>query len=62
MSHIPFVLRAAQPFNEPFERTDKDVHLNLDPLPPALETDSRGIVLVGKTRVTEVRYETTDDN
>jgi hypothetical protein len=62
MSHLPFVLRGAQPFIGLCETVNKDVPSSEDPLPPALEIGPSGFVQDRETRVTEVRYETTDDN
>lgn len=62
MSGRPFVLHVAKPSNAPRATLVRDLLTTEDPLPAALEIGAGAYMRLRKTRVTDVRRETTDDN
>ena len=61
MSHTPLLVRCAKPANQSFDSSNDQVTC-VDDLPAVLDRDASGYVMAGKTRMTEVQRETTDDH
>ncbi|MGA2483549.1 MAG: hypothetical protein ABSF92_10580 [Candidatus Acidiferrales bacterium] len=61
-SGLPFVLRGDRLSATARVQFARDLPTAEDPLPPALEIEQAGYILVADTRFTKVAQETTDDN